>query len=91
MIKLNLERAKGEKVMRLENRSDTLEEVALLRKKSEGKRESHMEAVNAWECVQKDLNGKLEEGRNLQHELKEKLGSVMAEKEEKEQRLAGCM
>ena len=44
--KLNLERAEGEKVMRLQNRSDALEkEVALLRKKSEGERESHMEAV----------------------------------------------
>ena len=89
MIKLNLERAEGEKVMRLQNRSDALEkEVALLRKKSEGERESHMEAVKAWESVQKDLNGKLEEGRNLQRELEEKLGAVMAEKEEKEQRLA---
>ena len=87
MIKLNLERAEGEKVMRLQNRSDALEkEVALLRKKSEGERESHMEAVRAWESVQKDLNGRLEEGRNLQRELEEKLGAVTAEKEEKEQR-----
>ena len=42
--------------------------------------------LKAWESVQKDLNGRLEEGRNLQRELEEKLGAVTAEKEEKEQR-----
>ena len=57
MIKLNLERAEGEKVMRLQNRSDALEkEVALLRKKSEGERESHMEAVKGGNTLTYDVH-----------------------------------
>jgi nucleoprotein TPR len=83
LIKLNLERAEGDKVMRLQNRSDTLDkEVSLLRKKAEAEREEQGVAVKAWETAQKDVSAKLEEANTLKKELEDKLNSVTLEKDE---------